>query len=158
MITRFAAEIATACVTAAFGLTIAIGALEFGVGWGPSGPEAGTFPLYMGLVVTAASLVIAGQSVAQRAGLTADFLSREQFRSVMGFVIPMIAFVAVAVLLGLYVATALYLFATMVFQNGYRLPAALAVSLGMPVFLYLVLEYAFSTPLLKGPLEAALGL
>uniref|UniRef100_UPI001953F8DA hypothetical protein n=1 Tax=Streptococcus pneumoniae TaxID=1313 RepID=UPI001953F8DA len=78
MITRFAAEIATACVTAAFGLTIAVGALEFGVGWGPSGPEAGTFPLYMGLLVTAASLIIAGQAIAQRAGLAADFLSREQ--------------------------------------------------------------------------------
>src|SRR5437868_4005068 len=102
MITRFAAEIATACVTAAFGLTIAIGALEFGVGWGPSGPEAGTFPLYMGLLVTAASMVIAGQSIAQRAGLSAAFLTRDQFKSVMGFVLPMIAFVAVAMLLGLY--------------------------------------------------------
>ena len=70
----------------------------------------------------------------------------------------MLAFVVVARLLGLYVATALYISFVMWVQGKYRLVISVASGLAAAIAFYLVLEMAFQVPLLKGPLEAALGL
>ena len=160
MISRRAAVIATALVTGAFGVVTAIGATEFGMGWSASGPEPGAFPYYIGLMIALASagnllVAIVGKGVASAA---ADFVTREQLRLVLGFALTMIAFVAVSLVLGLYVATALYMFGTLYLQSGYNAWKAGLIAIGLPVFFYLVIERAFQVSMLKGPLEAALGL
>lgn len=157
MVTRFRAELATASLTAAFGLAVMIGATEFGIGWVKSGPEPGTFPFYMGLLVTAASIGTLVQTVLSPSLRGEAFLEAGQIRIVAAFVLPMIAFVVVSRLLGLYVATALYLFSSMLFQGGYRIWSSATVAIAAPVVLYLLLEKAFKVYLLKGPLESALG-
>lgn len=155
--TRRWAEIAVALATGLVGGTVMAGALEFGIGWGDAGPEPGAFPFYVGLVIVAASLVnIAAGLLAEEGGK--PFLDRQQARRVAAFFLPIVAFVGLAVLLGLYVASVLYLVFSMVFQGGYRLAPAIAVALGTAAFFYLVLEIWFRVPLLKGPLEAALGI
>jgi hypothetical protein len=156
-VTRFAAETATALVTLALGVAIAIGAREYGTGWTTGGPEPGAFPFYVGLLVIAGSagnLFAAWRKRAQRA----PFLDAAQARRIVQFGLPMLAFVALAVTLGFYVATALYLCAVMRFQGGYRWPASIAVAAGASAFFFLLLETWFKVPLLKGPLEAALRL
>lgn len=158
MITRYGAELLTAAVTAAMGSAILYGATEYGIGWAKSGPEPGFFPFYIGLIVTIASLGTMVQVTLRRHRFGEVVLDRRQLRIVLGFALPMVAFVIVAKLVGLYVATALYLFLSMRLQGGYRTLLSLAVALGMPVFLYVVLEKGFQVYLLKGPLEAALGL
>jgi hypothetical protein len=60
--------------------------------------------------------------------------------------------------LGIYVAAALYLTLTMRLQGGYRLAVSALTGLAAAAFFFVVLEYLFQVPLLKGPLEAALGL
>ena len=69
MISRFFAEIATATATAGLGLAAVVGSLEYGVGWGSAGPEPGTFPFYIGLLVMAASVATLGETVVGRAAL-----------------------------------------------------------------------------------------
>ena len=49
------------------------------------------------------------------------------------FFLPMLGFVAVSMVLGLYVSLALYLFGTMTIQGGYRIGKALAVCLSTVV-------------------------
>ena len=158
MISRFGGELVTAGITAVFGLVTTIGALEYGVGWSPSGPEPGTFPFYIGLIVTVASLGIIIQTVIQRRYINETFLTKEQLRLVALFTLPIVAFVAVSLWLGLYVAMALYISGSMKFKGGYRTHTSALIGIGMAVFMYVVLELAFKTPLLKGPLENALGL
>ena len=158
MISRYTAEIATAGAATLFGIVIAVGATEFGTGWGASGPEPGTFPFYIGLLIAAAGLGVMAQATAQRGALAQHFLSAEQLGAVIRFSLPILAYVAVALVLGLYVATALYLFATLKWQNGYSPALAGAIAVGLPVFLFAVLEYGFSVTLLKGPIEAWFGL
>jgi hypothetical protein len=68
-----------------------------------------------------------------------------------------IALVGLAVGLGIYVATALYLLFTVGFVARHRSWLTILVSLGAPVVLFLLFEYVFLTPLLKGPLENWLG-
>jgi len=158
MISRFGAELVMAIIVAVFGLIITLGALEFGVGWSPSGPEPGTFPFYVGLIVTVAGVGIIFQTLIQRAYRDESFLTSAQLRSVIFFSLHIVALVAVSLWVGLYVGMALYLFASMKFQGGYRAGFSALVAIGMAVSLYLILEIGFQTPLLKGPLEDALGL
>ncbi|MBZ6075135.1 tripartite tricarboxylate transporter TctB family protein [Microvirga puerhi] len=158
MISRFKAEIATATLTASLGLVTVIGALEFGIGWGDAGPESGAFPFYIGLLVIGASLGNLAQMARDRSALQAVFLDREQAHRVGSFLVPMLAFVILAVTLGLYVATALYLAFVMWRQGGYHLIVSAASGVAAAILFYVVLEYAFQVPLLKGPLESALGL
>jgi hypothetical protein len=157
MIARFAAELGTACATAGFGTAVVVGALEFGIGWDVAGPEPGAFPFYVGLIIIAASLGTLCQVLLGRDGLRETFIDRAQALRVAGFFGPMLLFVAAANFLGLYVATALYLFAVMWLQGGYKPLLALATGIAVAVFFYLVLEVWFQVPLLKGPLETVLG-
>jgi hypothetical protein len=158
MISRYTAEIATATLTAGLGLTAVVGALEFGIGWGDAGPEAGTFPFYMGLLVIAGSIGTLVQSTLGRHALQAVFLDRQQAGRVVAFIVPVAAFVLIALLLGLYVAAALYLAFVMRVQGGYRIVTSVLAGIAIAIFFYVVLERGFQVPLLKGPLEAAIGL
>jgi hypothetical protein len=158
MISRFTAEIGTACVTAALGLLIINGSLEHGIGWGSAGPEPGAFPFYIGLLIAIASSAVIVQAVVQRHQLTERFVDRTQARRVTTFFIPIVLFVPAAMFLGLYVSTAIYLFVVMIWQGRYHPLIAFVVSVGVAVFFYLVLELGFKVPLLNGPLEGAFGL
>ena len=158
IVSRRAAEIATACLTAGLGILVVVGATEFGTGWGDAGPDAGYFPFYVGILITAGSAVNLARAFVDFRGSPAPFLTAVQARRVAAFFLPMAAFAVVASVLGLYVAAALYLCAVMRLQGGYRLPVAALVGVGTSVFFYLVLEVWFRVPLLKGPLEAWLGL
>lgn len=158
MIARRTAEIAFAALTGCFGGVVAWGATEFGVGWSPSGPQPGTFPFYIGLIVVAASLGNIGLALGNAAFRDGTFITADQMRSVLRFVLPFVGFVAISLWLGLYVGTALYMFGVMAFQGRYPYWHSGLVALGLPLGLYLLLEKGFKVFLLKGPLEAALGL
>ena len=158
-ISRFAVENAFALFTLAFGAAIIHGALEFSIGWGDIGPEAGYFPFRVGTLIVLASLVNLARAIVRRKALAAEvFLTREQGRHVAVFAVPVIALVGVAVGLGIYVATALYLLFMVGFVARHRSWVTIVVSLGTPLVLFLLFEYVFLTPLLKGPLENWLGL
>lgn len=156
-VSRFAAETATALVTLALGAAIVFGAREYGTGWTAAGPQPGTFPFCVGILVVAAS---AGNlfSAWRRRRADALFIDAAQVRRVAAFALPMLGFVALAVTLGFYVATAIYVAAVARFQGGYRWLASIAVAILTSTFFFLLLELWFKVPLLKGPLEAALRL
>jgi hypothetical protein len=158
MVSRWQAELAAAAATAGLGLTVMIGAVEYGVAWRAAGPQAGTFPFLMGLLVLLGSAGTAVQATLARRDLAAPVIDREQAWRVVTFVGPIVLFVAGALWLGLYVSGALYLTLTMWLQGGYRPLVALATGITAAVFFYAVLELAFQVPLLKGPFEAAIGL
>lgn len=155
---NFAVEAAFALFTCAFGALIIKGALEFNVGWGDIGPEAGYFPFRLGILIVLASLVNLALAVLRRSTLAAEvFLTRKQTRNVAAFVIPVVVLVGVTMGLGLYVGMALYLLFTVGFVGRHRLWVTIAIAVGAPVILFVLFEYVFITPLLKGPLENLLG-
>lgn len=157
MIARRSAELGMAAFTALFGAATMIGAREYGTGWSPSGPEPGMFPFWIGLMIVLASLANAIAAIRAAEG-SQSFVSREQARLVIGFALPICGFVVASLVLGIYVGTALYMLGTLVIQNRYPWPKALLIALGLPVFFYFLIEKTFRVALLKGPLEAMLGL
>jgi hypothetical protein len=159
LLTRFTMEVATALFTGLLGGLICYGSFEFGTGWGDAGPEPGYFPFYVGSIIVAASAVnLATACVRHRRELAEEFLSVEQGRRILSFFVPMLLFVLISSFLGLYVGMFLYLSGVMIHQGGYRLPKAAAIGLVTVVINYLLFEVWFQVPLLKGPLEAFLGL
>ena len=156
LITRFTMEIVAAFVTLIIGAAVSLAAREYGTGWGDAGPQPGYFPFYVGFVIVLASLGSLVQAFVAHRDRGEVFLTVEQGRRVLAFFGPMLAFVILAVLLGLYVALVAYLLGVMVLQGGYRLAKAVAISVGTAVACYLIFEVWFQVPLLKGPLEALL--
>ncbi|MGF6233306.1 putative membrane protein [Inquilinus ginsengisoli] len=155
-ISRFAIECAASAATGAVGVAVAIGGLQGGIGWNEAGPEPGTFPFAVGLIIVAGSLGTLVQAIRLRSRDV--FLDSVRLRRVAAFFGPMAAFVALSLPLGLYVASALYLAGVMALQGGYRLRTAVPVGLGVAALLWLVFETWFQVPLLKGPVETWLGL
>lgn len=86
-----------------------------------------------------------------------DFLTRKQTRNVFAFAVPVVVLVGVTVVLGLYAGMALYLLFAVGFVGRHRKWVTVVVALGAPVILFVLFEYVFITPLLKGPLEHWLG-
>ncbi len=159
IISRRALGIATALLTLAFGATIAVAALEFSIGWSDRGPAPGYFPFWIGLVIISGSLATLVQTWLDRSEVSrSPALTRGQAQRALAFTVPMVGFVIVTHVLGLYVATIAYLFCVMSWQGGYGVPAAGAVSIGTALALYLMFDKWLLVPLAKGPLEAWLGI
>ena len=70
----------------------------------------------------------------------------------------MFLFVLVSSYLGIYVGMVLYLLGVMVYQGGYGIIKALAISITTAIVNYFLFEVWFQVPLLKGPLESLLGI
>jgi putative tricarboxylic transport membrane protein len=85
------------------------------------------------------------------------FVSHEDLKPVLQMLVPTIVYVVVIWLIGIYVASAIYIAAFMLFQGKYKwLPTAL-VSIGVPVAIFVLFEIWFLVPLPKGPIERMLG-
>jgi uncharacterized Tic20 family protein len=158
LVSRTVMEAATALATGAVGAAVMWGSLEHDIGWGDSGPAAGYFPFRIGTLIILGSLANLGLAFWRGRHDKSVFLTRERGKRVLAFGLPIIVFVIVALWLGLYVATILYLFSVMVFQGGYRPLFALAVSVGVAAIMRLIFPIWFKVPLLTGPLEAFFGL
>ncbi len=156
LMTRLTVEIAVACTAALAGAIVSYGSLEIGTGWGDAGPQPGYFPFYIGLFIVIASCAVLIEAVIEQRRLKQVFLTREQGHRILTFFLPMLGFVAISMVLGLYVGLALYLFGVMTIQGGYRIGKALTICVSTIVIFYFVFEKWFQVPLLKGPIEAML--
>jgi len=116
-------------------------------------------PFYIGIMIVLASLANAVQAVWHRSSF-ADriFLDRHRLERIATFFVLVTAFVALSAVLGLYVAAVIYVLAATWWQGGYRPWIGAACGVTAALFFYVVLEKGFQVPLLKGPLEAALGI
>lgn len=161
LVTHRALEVIAALLAFAFGASIVLGALEYNVGWGERGPEPGYFPFWMGVVVVVGALgaLLKAVSSSRPADLSVA-INADQARRIAVFLLPMLGFLIVTIIfkLGLYVGMVVYLLTVMLWQGPYRLPAAVAVSFGTAVFVFLMFERWLKVPLMKGPLEAWLGI
>lgn len=158
LVSRTAMEVATALATGGAGAAVMWGAIEHDIGWGDSGPAAGYFPFRIGALIVLGSLANLGLALWRRREDTGAFLTKEQAKRVVAFGLPILGFVIVSLLLGLYVGAVVYLFGVMVFQGGYRPLFSLAVALAVAAVMRLVFPMWFKVPLLTGPLENWLGL
>jgi hypothetical protein len=152
-------ELLLALALMAVAVVVITDARRVGIGWDEfDGPRGGYFPFYIGCLLLAASGWIAGKQLLLWRRDNPGFASRKQLGSVWAITWPMSVYVALVGPLGIYVSSAMLIAFFMRRHGGYRLPALLAVSLGVPLFFFVVFERWFLVALPKGPIEALLGL
>jgi putative tricarboxylic transport membrane protein len=139
-------------------LLVITDSVRVGIGWADDGPRSGYFPFYIGLILAAASGALLVQQLLRWRAVDPLFATRGQLRSVLAVLLPMVAYVALIGLIGIYVASALLIGAFMRRHGRYRWSLVAAVALGVPLLIYGVFERWFLVLLPKGPLEAMLGL
>jgi len=151
-------ELITALVIVAIGLLVVVDSHRVGVGWADDGPRSGYFPNIIGWILAASGAWIAGGTILQWRKLAGKvFVSHEDLKPVLMMLVPTIVYVGLIWLIGIYVASAIYIAGFMLFQGKYSwLPTAL-VSIGVPVAIFVLFEIWFLVPLPKGPVERMLG-
>lgn len=158
IVSRWAMEAATALALLGVGAAVVSGALEYQIGWDDAGPQPGYFPFFIGLIIVACSAGVLGQALLAHRPAGEAFLGRAQAARVAGFFLPVVAFVLACLVLGIYASAALYLAAVMWLQGRYNPALAALVGVGIAAAFFVLFEILFRQSLLKGPIEAALGL
>ena len=153
-----AMDVITAILFITVGLVVMVGSLKLGASWGADGPEAGYFPFYISLIILLSSTVTLYQAaIVNKKKKTESFVDNEPLKQVMAVLLPAIVFVLGVQLIGIYVASAIYIAIFMVWLGKYPIWKAIAVSVGVSAALYLMFEYWFQVPLPHGswfnPLE-----
>ena len=151
-------EVAVAALLLAIAGLVIADSLRVGIGWADDGPRSGYFPFYIGLLLAISSgWVLVAQLLRWRSDHQ-EFATRAQIGMVVSVLVPMVIYVGLIGLLGIYLASALLIGFFMLRHGKYKARLALLVALGVPLFFFAVFEKWFLVPLPKGPLETWLGL
>jgi hypothetical protein len=150
-------EVITAAALFAVGALVIYDSQRLGSGWGADGPQSGYFPFYIGIILCLSALVTAYRALFGAPNREA-FVDGTQFRRILSVLVPATIYVGLVHLLGIYVASALYIAVFMAWLGRYGVGRAVAVGVAVGFFFFLMFEKWFAVPLPKGPLERMLGL
>ena len=148
-------EIATAIFFLMVGSVVMWDSTRIGAGWGADGPQSGYFPFYIGLLMNVASAI--NLMLAVKSSKSTSFVSRPALKLVMAIFLPCLVYVGVMQWLGLYVASLVFIAVFMRWQGKFSWPRSVLTSAIVVAVLFVMFEIWFKVPLIKGPLEAALG-
>jgi putative tricarboxylic transport membrane protein len=140
---------------------------RLGFGWQEGiGPAPGYFPFWVALILGASSLVTLVTAIMGH-GAGEVFVSLRPFGRVLAVLVPALVYVAIiggislgpveVPGLGIYVASAIFIFCFMLAVGRENVLKALGVSVVVPLLLFFMFEKWFLVPLPKGPLELWLG-
>lgn len=152
-----AAEVITAAILFVVGAVVIYDSQRLGSGWGADGPQSGYFPFYIGLVLGLSAVAIAYQALFGALRKRGVFVDRRQSRQILSVLVPATIYVGLIHLLGIYVASALYIAVFMTWLGRYGIARAIAVGSCVSIVFFLMFEKWFTVPLPKGPLERMLG-
>ena len=158
-------EVVVAALLFGFGATVLADSYRLGAAWGSDGPQSGYFPFYIGLLICISALATLAQAmfaqwrdrkktfsgaVARRRAL---FVGWGPLRQVLSVLVPAMVYVLFVQLIGIYVASAVYIALFMVWLGKYSWPKSAAVGLAVNVCFFLMFEVWFKVPLYKGAFD-----
>ena len=156
LVSTWVMEVVVGAFLFALGVVLIVDATRLGWGWSSDGPQSGYFPFYIGLILCFSSVVAIVGGI-RGARPDKGFVERGQAKLIMAVFIPTVAYVLVISLLGIYVASALFIGVFMAWQGKFGWAKCVAISVSVSIALFLMFEIWFKVPLPKGPLEALFG-
>jgi putative tricarboxylic transport membrane protein len=129
---------------------------RIGAGWASDGPQAGYFPLRIGVLIAVCSVIVIVQAFRRRSDQTI-FVEWAKLIPVSKILFPLILYIAAMQYLGLYVASTLFVGGLMRWLGRYSWSKSVLVPLVMSAIIFWLFEYQFTVPLPKGPLEQWFG-
>jgi hypothetical protein len=154
IISRRSLETATALLTGAFGAAVVVSSLGNGIGWSTAGVDAGTFPFIVGLIILSGSVFNLVQAWLEARDIL--LLPSELKRLAMLF-IPAAIYVGVIPLIGMYFASAAYVFGALAWHKRGAFVFAGIAAIGTALALYLIFERTFQISLPRGLLGDFIG-
>lgn len=146
-------EAAVALVILVIGAVVVFNSWQLGAEWASDGPGPGYFPFYIGLVLCISGAAVLYQSLLGKDRNLAAFVSGEQIRRVMSVLLPAGVYVVAIQLLGVYVASAIYITVFMVVLGKFSWARSAAIALSVSTLFFLMFEVWFKVPLYKGRFE-----
>jgi len=154
-------EIAVALVLLAAGALVVFDSYRLGSKWGDDGPQSGYFPFYIGMLLcisSVATLALVAISEWRRrdrfrgaiAGIQSQFVAWGPLKLVLSVLLPAVVYVLGVQLIGIYVASAVYITVFMRWLGKYPWPKSVAVGLVVSAALFVLFEVWFKVPLFKG--------
>lgn len=150
-------EVVTSVVLFLLGVLIMFDTYRIGAGWAVEGPQAGYFPFRIGAITCIASAVVFLRSVFGKKKNLKVFVAWEQFKLVLMVLVPTMAYVLVTQVVGIYVASTLFIGGFMKAMEKTSWLKTVIVSVGVSAVLFWMFEIQFLVPLPKGPLETMFG-
>jgi hypothetical protein len=135
------------------GAVVIYEARRLGAEWSTDGPGAGYFPFYIGLILAVCGAAIFVQSIRARATDTETFVDSVQLKQVLSVLLPSVVYVGAIMLLGLYVASALFIALFMIILGKYPVVKSIVIGVIVNVVFFAMFEIWFKVPLYKGALE-----
>ena len=152
----FAVEAGVAALVLLFGLVVTTASYQLGAGWMSDGPGAGYFPFYVGVILCISGAGTMYQALLGKKRNTDIFVDSEQIRRVLMVLIPAAIYVAAIQILGIYVASAVYIAGFMIILGKFSRVKSILLGIAISVFFFFMFEVWFKIPLYKGwlkPLE-----
>jgi hypothetical protein len=149
------AEIVVALVVFALGTLVVYDSHRLGSSWGSDGPEAGYFPFYIGLFICISSAVVFCESMwGRRLSRDAVFVEWQALRQVLSILLPAAVYVLAIQLIGIYVASAIYIAAFMLWLGNYSWLKSVLLGVAVSAAAFVTFEVWFQVPLYKGAFDA----
>jgi hypothetical protein len=136
----------------AVGLLVLGDAIRLGFGWGMSGPEAGFFPFYMalGIVICTFFIVLRGVKIFRKEGVGKPLILKGGLTQILWVLMPAAGMVLLTELIGLHLATVLYLAFYMGVVGKMNWGKVALLSILIPLVIYIVFDKLFLIPLPEG--------
>ncbi|WGT63224.1 tripartite tricarboxylate transporter TctB family protein [Variovorax paradoxus] len=146
-------EAVVAVVLLVIGLVVIVESQRLGSGWTSDGPGAGYFPFYIGAIIAISGAGILYQALLGKDKKTEVFVDSVQLKRVLSVLLPATVYVLAISLLGLYVASAIYIALFMVFLGKYSWVKSVIAALIVNTVFFFMFEVWFKVPLFKGALD-----
>ena len=144
-------EIVVALLFLLVGGVVAFDSYRLGASWADEGPQSGYFPFYIGLIICIASIVTLLQALTRQAAESnTTFVERGQLKLVLAVLVPAAVYVLGIQLIGIYVASAIYIAVFMVWLGKYSWLKSVALGVAVSVSFFAMFEVWFKVPLPKG--------
>jgi hypothetical protein len=135
------------------GIVVIVESRRLGAGWTSDGPGSGYFPFLIGIVLAISSVGILYDALLSKNRNTEVFADWQQLKRVATVLFPSLVYVVGIHLLGLYVASAIFIALFMVLLGKYSWLKSILVGVLLNVVLFFMFEVWFKVPLYKGSLN-----
>ncbi|GAB3661017.1 tripartite tricarboxylate transporter TctB family protein [Ramlibacter alkalitolerans] len=149
----FAVEAGVAALVLLMGLVVTTASWKLGAGWMSDGPGAGYFPFYIGVILCISGAGTLYQSLFGKKRNHEIFVDGEQIKRVLMVLVPAAIYVGAIQLLGMYVASAIYIAAFMIVLGKFSRIKSVLLGVAIAVLFFAMFEVWFKVPLEKGLLN-----
>ncbi|HTH43587.1 MAG TPA: tripartite tricarboxylate transporter TctB family protein [Oxalicibacterium sp.] len=149
-VATYIVDAVVAAILLALGLTVMITSWRLGAGWTPTGPGSGYFPFGMGTLMALSGAVTLFQALFGKNKNMEVFADKEQIVRVLQVFIPAVIYVGGIEIIGVYVASAIFVALFMIFLGKYSAIKAIIIAVAVNAVFFLMFEVWFQVPLYKG--------